>query len=674
MDALDGDRRELTRLQKKAVEIRKRQLNGTQLGRFTFKINFQNSLFEFILCPIDGEEEELRSVLVGAADLEKKLLRAMDEIARLFDKTERLIKRQKAIDEQRRLKLLEEAQKNEALQYIVKDLELLDKLMKDLTDVRKQYVKAEGLHRNIQKILQKDDKDEIDSDEMTLESIRVGTQSATDDILKTRDDIQKVQDAFLIGLDEDIDIVAESEYLKDKIKNTGLDVLKLSSEVEKFLLSQNERYMKLLEKRALLEAEEKKRLEKQRQMEEELKKERQRLENEIKLKDEEERKRKELELINSENEKKKRLQIAEEEKKRLADLEAERKKREQEEKMLQLQRLLDEEAAKNLQRQRQEILNILDGDTCEIERMKDQVIILVDKQKKIKQIRKKRRELYTIPEEVEEIDDQHIKDLLDRTQQLFNALIDKENEVIKLKSELNSNLPGGIMEILLQIERQLLSQADTLGNLQDDTNLIHDKHFQMLEDGKKAIEDALNREKELEEDENKLKQMKDDIGMAKYKQNQLKKSINLNEELNNAKDYENLKNEEIKLQTLENDIFESIKKLDEWKTFNWPEEIETEMNKYGMIGSLSMPSFPDHLITDPVILALVQKRREAMQLLRERIEQEAARLKEVDEALEEMDRRRKESELRRLAEQALEWTKDFIPEGSAEFGAMPVFR
>ena len=33
IDALDGDRRELSRLQKKSVEMRKRQLNGKELGR-----------------------------------------------------------------------------------------------------------------------------------------------------------------------------------------------------------------------------------------------------------------------------------------------------------------------------------------------------------------------------------------------------------------------------------------------------------------------------------------------------------------------------------------------------------------------------------------------------------------------------------------------------------------
>lgn len=34
LDALDGDRRELARLQKKTVEMRKRQLNGTELGEY----------------------------------------------------------------------------------------------------------------------------------------------------------------------------------------------------------------------------------------------------------------------------------------------------------------------------------------------------------------------------------------------------------------------------------------------------------------------------------------------------------------------------------------------------------------------------------------------------------------------------------------------------------------
>ncbi len=72
-------------------------------------------------------------MIMGASDLEKKLLRALDEITRLTDKTNKLIKRQQEIDELRRLKLQEQAEKNGALQLIIKDMEMLDKIFKRFT-------------------------------------------------------------------------------------------------------------------------------------------------------------------------------------------------------------------------------------------------------------------------------------------------------------------------------------------------------------------------------------------------------------------------------------------------------------------------------------------------------------------------------------------------------------
>merc|ERR1711874_408020 len=94
VESLDGDRRELERLTKKA----------------------KGSFF-------DGENEELRSLIIGANDLEKKLNRALDELERLRLKTEMLIERQRAIDEARRLKMEEEAKRNEALMLLLKDSE-----------------------------------------------------------------------------------------------------------------------------------------------------------------------------------------------------------------------------------------------------------------------------------------------------------------------------------------------------------------------------------------------------------------------------------------------------------------------------------------------------------------------------------------------------------------------
>ena len=47
----------------------------------------------------DGENEELRSLILGAADLEKKLLKALEEVKRLELKTDTLIRRQRDLEE-----------------------------------------------------------------------------------------------------------------------------------------------------------------------------------------------------------------------------------------------------------------------------------------------------------------------------------------------------------------------------------------------------------------------------------------------------------------------------------------------------------------------------------------------------------------------------------------------
>jgi hypothetical protein len=132
LEALEGDRRELARLQRKAVEMRRRQMSGRVL---------------------DGEEDELRSLLLGAADLERKLNRTLEEVGRLAAKTEQLIGREQERDEWRRRHLAEEARKNQALQLLIRDMESLDGLLRELTDVRKQYTKAEGIHRQMRSLM-----------------------------------------------------------------------------------------------------------------------------------------------------------------------------------------------------------------------------------------------------------------------------------------------------------------------------------------------------------------------------------------------------------------------------------------------------------------------------------------------------------------------------------------
>ena len=62
--------------------------------------------------------------------------------------------------------------------------------------------------------------------------------------------------------------------------------------------------------------------------------------------------------------------------------------------------------------------------------MKDQVLLLAGKQKKIKKIRRKRRQLPTILEEEGEGDDADLDDLVDRTNNLLGDIDENENNVV----------------------------------------------------------------------------------------------------------------------------------------------------------------------------------------------------------------------------------------------------
>ena len=101
-------------------------------------------------------------------------------------KTETLIERQKDLEEQRRLKLEEEAKKNEALTALLKDSTAIDKLLKDLSFVKAEHLKAEHIHRKLQEKMTAMDEDEMDTDEIILQRIGMDTQTTTEDLLRLR--------------------------------------------------------------------------------------------------------------------------------------------------------------------------------------------------------------------------------------------------------------------------------------------------------------------------------------------------------------------------------------------------------------------------------------------------------------------------------------------------------
>ena len=451
LEACDGDRRELERLMKKATEMRKRQVAGVVW---------------------DGENEELRSLILGAADLEKKLLKAMEEVKRLDLKTDTLITRQRDLEEARRQKMLEAMEKNGALKELMKDADLLDNLLKELSEVKQDQLRAENLERKMRQMDPNSDEDEIDTDELILQRIGVDTEAATEDMLKTREAMQKLQDLMCFEPDPEVDPVAEATVLKENIESARSGVEQLKKEMEDFKQKQKARYDQLMKSKMGDDAF-------RQEMEEEER--RRREEEERRRREEEERRRRE----------------EEERKRREAEEEAERRRKEALEK--ELADRLNAEAEKNRLAQMQEILTMLECDTEELEKMKGEVVVLVDRQKKIGKLRRKRRELYTIPEEEENEDEVELQGIISNTSRLFGLLMQNEKELRRIKDQVSEKDPVELMSDvetlhsdMTNLEKDLKEESETLQVLKDETEKCQFKHEKKLKETEKMLkaEDA----------------------------------------------------------------------------------------------------------------------------------------------------------------------------------------
>ena len=216
-----------------------------------------------------------------------------------------------------------------------------------------------------------------------------------------------------------INVVEEANILRDKMSGLNQNVQQLKIDIEEFLKHQNESYKDLLKS----------------------------------LTDEENRRK---------------LEEEEEEEKRR--------------KLARSLHLLELEAEENRLRQQQEILQMLDGDMLELGKMKDQVLLLMGKQKKIKKIRRKRRQLPTIKEEEGEgEDDADLDDLMDRTNNLLGNIGDNENKILAIKSEVEGNDPEGLMNNVRSLEDDIIKQSKTVDELTRTTNRLYDEEEKLLQ-------------------------------------------------------------------------------------------------------------------------------------------------------------------------------------------------
>ena len=151
------------------------------------------------------------------------------------------------------------------------------------------------------------------------------------------------------------------------------------------------------------------------------------------------------------------------------------------------------EAEENRLRQKQEILQMLDGDMLELNKMKDQVLLLVGKQKKIKKIRRKRRQLPTILEEdgeEEGEEDADLSDLMSRTSSLLSNIDDNENKILALKSDVDGE--EDLMSEVRSLEDDIIKQSKTVEELTQATNKLY-------YDEDKLLQQKLLKDQEMEQ-------------------------------------------------------------------------------------------------------------------------------------------------------------------------------
>merc|ERR1719204_2311485 len=109
--------------------------------------------------------------------------------------------------------------------------------------------------------------------------------------------------------------------------------------------------------------------------------------------------------------------------------------------------------------------------------MKGEVVVLVDRHKKMGKLRRKRRELYTIPDEAE------LQGIISNTSRLFGLLMQNEKELRRIKAEVSEKDPAELMSDvdtlhsdMASLEKELKEESETLEVLKDETEKCQFKH------------------------------------------------------------------------------------------------------------------------------------------------------------------------------------------------------
>ena len=646
LDMVQFDRKtELTRLLKKVDDYKRRLARGTKL---------------------DGDDEELRDILIATGDLEKKTLKGFDEVARLQVKTENVVVRQQEVEAVQRRKREAIAMGNSTMRTLISDAKVIDAI---LTEVREfQNTEQKEGEKQVQEfftLMGEEAIDQIKHDIDVIETYKKNTEELKTDVWEDRLENNRIQTA-VVDSDPTVNVTEAADILRKKISARKQKTKEMKVEYEQFLKDQKKRYDVLLKtkreeaERARLKALQE---EEERKKREEEERERLRLQ---KIKEEEERKRREAEEALRKAE--------EEEKRRLAAVELQKK--------AEAQTILSN-TTKTLQKMKAETekLEVIQAEVETVHEKRRDVCLDPEGLKDDNVIIKMHQDFTDFSEKLQNNEDEVVRlgrlltqkdsdaeEILMRSKAL-QGNVEEDWEILdKMKAETDKQLDlqkRGLNSCLMEIRRreQEAEEAARKRQAELDAAAAEAERLRLLAEEQRRLLEEQERLRRLREEEEAMKwaeeerrrrQMEEEERLRRMKEEEEERLRRLREEEEARLRMLELQKVEETVQEIEEEI-EEIK--EEWKDFDWDSYPWDEEWAGEMVGFMSNPAFL-YGIRDPKKIAEILRRAAKMKALREKQRAEAEKMKWICQRIQEMIEEAKIAEEKRLARQNTEWVKD----------------
>eukprot|EP00092_Neocalanus_flemingeri_P008170 GFUD01008810.1.p1 GENE.GFUD01008810.1~~GFUD01008810.1.p1 ORF type:complete len:981 (+),score=281.44 GFUD01008810.1:365-2944(+) len=653
LDMVQFDRKqELTRLIKKAEDFKRRHTRGTKM---------------------DGDDDELRDLLIATGDLEKKTLKGFDEIARLQIKTETVVVRQKEQEQLQKQKREAIAMNNGTMRVLLSDAKVIDSI---LTEVREfQNTEQKEGEKSVQEfftLMGENAIDTIKEDIQIIETYKKETETLKEDVWEDRLESNRIQTA-VVDQDPEVNVVAAADALRAKIQNRKKKTKEIKQEYEEFLRDQKKRYDVLLKTKR--EEAEKARLKA--------------------VQEEEERKKKEEE----DAERLRLKKIAEEaERKRRAEEEALKKMAEEEER----KRQADQQKFKQEQLQKKhEAQNILNKHAKDLQNMKIEAERVEMQQREIEMVHEKRaevcieatgltdnraiemmlQEFTDFSEGMQNNEDEVVRlgrllvqpdsdadELLDMTQTLGQSIDDDWGKLDRMKTDSENRLATQkklLMAQMMEIKRREDEAREALRRAQEDLNAATSEaeRLRLLAEQQRLLLEEEERKRRIREEEEAARYAEEERRKRNMEEAERLKRMQEEEEerLRRLKEEEEARQRMLELQKLEANIKEQeeeIKEIEEeWREFDW-DDLPWDGEYAGeLLGCLSNPAFL-YGIRDPKKIIEIIQRAARMKELRERMRADAKKMEWICNRISEMIEEARIAEEKRWQQQNKEWIKD----------------